>query len=73
MDLDQLIQQAYRLGSIDRLADRPARDMADDGSAWLMAELGQDSPTTAANHADRVAMCDAYLDGWHDSDSALRD
>ena len=60
-------QQAYQLGSRDRLAGRPALDLDGDESARLMDELGETGPTTARNVPAREAMCDAYEDGWHDA------
>lgn len=67
------VRRAYELGSVDALAGRPALDVDDAGSAVLMDRLGETGPTTAANHPERLAMCDAYLDGWHDTAAAVAD
>lgn len=66
------VELAYRLGSLDRYAERPMLDVEDAGSAVLMGSLGEVSATTARNADGRLAMCDAYVDGWCDADSALR-
>lgn len=66
-------RRAYRLGSQDAYAGRRAVGMDDDGSAWLMSELGIESETTAANHAARARMCEAYADGYFDARSAMYD
>jgi len=71
-DTDAKAQHAYRLGSIDAYAGRPMRDMGDADSAWLMSELGETGPTDVANWPARMAMCDAYDDGWHDAEAAAR-
>jgi hypothetical protein len=63
--------RAYRIGSIDAYAERPARDMSDAGSAWLMAELGETSETTPANFMFRLLLCDRYTDGYYDARSAM--
>jgi hypothetical protein len=64
-------ERAYRLGSVDRYAGRPPRDLSDEGRAWLMTELGETGPTTAANHARREDMCERYYDGYEDAVRAL--
>lgn len=64
--------RAYKLGSIDAYAERPARDMSDTGSAWLMDELGETSPTTEANAPYRAMLCERYIDGYCDAAKALR-
>ena len=63
-------QQAYRIGTRDALAGRPALDL-DSASDALMTELGETGPTTARNADARNRMCDAYMDGYHDALSAL--
>jgi hypothetical protein len=68
---DAKAQHAYRLGSIDAYAGRAMRDMADAASAWLMTEFGETTETTAANWPARLAMCDAYEDGYYAAMSAL--
>lgn len=65
-------QRAYKLGSIDAYAERPMRDMGDADSAWLMGELGETEPTTAANWDYRASLCERYFDGYQDAESALR-
>ena len=67
-----LVRRAYELGSVDRYAGRAMADMAGGDSAWLMDELGEVSATTARNAVRREAACDAYEDGWHAADDALR-
>lgn len=64
-------QRAYQLGAVDAYAGRPLRDMDGEESAWLMAELGETSATTAANQPRRLALCEAYEDGWHDARKAI--
>lgn len=68
---EALRDRAYRLGSIDAYAERPLRDMADGGSAWLMDELGEHGPTTGRNADYRGRLCDAYEDGYRAAYSAL--
>jgi hypothetical protein len=63
--------RAYRLGSIDRYAGRQPRPLTDAGSAWLMTELGETGPTTAANHERRDEMRERYYDGYEDACRAL--
>ena len=62
---------AYRIGSRDAYAGRPALRLDDAESADLMAELGETGWTSEANYGHRMAMCDAYMDGYHDALSAL--
>lgn len=66
-------RRAYRIGSRDAYAGRAALDLDGAGSAVLMGELGQRGGTTAANHAARERMCEAYMDGYHDARSAMYD
>lgn len=63
--------RAYRLGSIDAYANRWMRDMDSSDSAWLMDALGLDGETTQANHAERVALCERYEEGYRDAASAI--
>ena len=42
----------------------PYGDLADEGSARLMTKLGETGPTTDANFPGRLAMLDAYREGW---------
>ena len=70
--ISALIFAAYKRGSDDALMGRPALDLADAGSAALMAALGLTGPTTAANEPLRVALCDEYLAGHDDASAALR-
>ena len=56
--------EAWQLGiRHGRAGIDPFGDLNDAGSALLMDELGETSPTTADNHAHRVALCDAYTRG----------
>lgn len=71
MQVQRNEQRAYALGTQDALMGRSIVAMDDDGSAWLMDELGETSETTAANQAARTRMCEAYLDGYQDAASAL--
>ena len=64
-------RRAYKLGSDEAYMGRPLRDMSDADSAWLMTELGETGPTAAHNWPERMQLCDAYTDGWHDAKSAL--
>ena len=66
-------ETAYRLGSQHRYMERAPLDVADSGSAELMDALGETGPTSEANYPERLAMCDAYLDGYHDASRALGD
>ncbi|HET9893691.1 MAG TPA: hypothetical protein VFQ44_01910 [Streptosporangiaceae bacterium] len=70
MNRAERTQAAYRIGSVHALAGKPALDVEGDDSAALMTELGETGPTTDANIDDRIAMADAYLDGWHDAAKA---
>lgn len=72
MTADALSVRAYRLGSRDAYAGRPMLDLDSDESATLMAELGETSPTTAANAPLRSQLCDAYEDGYYAAAGALR-
>ena len=67
-----LIDRAYRIGSRDAYAGRPMLDMDSDDSATLMTELGETSPTTAANGPLRSQLSAAYEDGYYDAAGALR-
>jgi hypothetical protein len=68
---EQIIGKAYRIGTRDALAGRPALDMDDAASAVLMDELGETGWTSESNYPRRMRMCEAYLDGYYDALSAL--
>ena len=57
--LERKIRRAAELGRLDRVQG-VHRDMDDGDSAWLMDQLAETGDTTEANHAGRLAMCDAY-------------
>lgn len=63
--------RAYVLGALERHLGRPLRCMSDADSPWLMAEIGETGPATAANRDARLDMCWSYEDGWHDADDAI--